>query len=51
MSSLMCQAVQVRVVANVYEATSAQQNQFIAVGNFYQSQSSSQTSGIVNGSS
>lgn len=47
MSSLMCDAVQVRVVANVYEATSAQQNQFIAVGNFYQSQSSSQSSGIV----
>jgi hypothetical protein len=49
-TSLMCKTIQVSVVSNVYEATAAQQSQFIAVGNFQQSQSQSQTSGIVSSS-
>ena len=50
MTSLMCQTVQVKVVSDVYGATASQQNQFIAVGDFQQSGSSSQTSGIVSSS-
>lgn len=50
-SQFLCQNLQLRVVANVYEATSSQQSQFIAVGGFRQEQGQSQTSGILVNSS
>jgi hypothetical protein len=46
MTTLLCKSVMLRVVANITEPTSNPQNKFIAVGNFYQSGSSYQTSGI-----
>ena len=47
MSNLMCKSVTLKIVSNVVTATSFDRNQFIAVGNFYQSTSQEQTSGIV----
>lgn len=47
MSALMCQAVTLSVVSNVTEAISSSESQFMAVGNFYQSQSSAETRGIL----
>lgn len=46
MSSMMCQSVTLKVVANVVGVTASDQNQFIAVGNFYQGQYLTQTYGI-----
>ena len=37
MTSLMCKSVTLRIVSNVTYVSSAQQGQFIAVGNFFQS--------------
>jgi hypothetical protein len=47
MSSLRCKSVNLRIVSNVYEPFSSDENQFIGVGNFYQSSFPSQTNGVV----
>lgn len=46
MSSLLCKSVTLKIVSNVYEVSSSDENQFIGVGNFYQSRSQSQSSGV-----
>lgn len=46
MSSLLCKSVTLRIVSNVYEVSSSDENQFIGVGNFYQSRSPVQSSGV-----
>ncbi len=46
MSKIMCQSVTVKIVSNVTEVTSSNQNLFIAVTGFYQSRSPYETQGI-----
>ena len=47
MTGLLCKSVTVSVVSDVLEVTSSNQNQFIAVGNFFQGRIPYQTPGVI----